>query len=65
MAKSLGLEVIAEGVECEAQERALLDLGCELGQGFYYDEALPPGLLARRFPGGMAGFTWPNRPAAP
>lgn len=38
---SLGLEVVAEGIEQDAQEAALLELGCETGQGFLYSPALP------------------------
>jgi diguanylate cyclase (GGDEF)-like protein len=34
LAKSLGLEVIAEGIEHESQLQRLVDLGCNLGQGF-------------------------------
>ena len=36
MAHALGLEVIAEGVETEAQQSALLDLGCDAVQGFLF-----------------------------
>jgi EAL domain-containing protein (putative c-di-GMP-specific phosphodiesterase class I) len=36
MAQSLGLAVVAEGVETEHQLDALRDLGCELAQGFYF-----------------------------
>jgi EAL domain-containing protein (putative c-di-GMP-specific phosphodiesterase class I) len=35
LARTLGLEVIAEGIESPDQLTALRDLGCELGQGFY------------------------------
>ncbi|HEV2924177.1 MAG TPA: EAL domain-containing protein [Solirubrobacteraceae bacterium] len=35
MAHALSVEVIAEGVETEAQLLALRDLGCELAQGFH------------------------------
>ena len=34
LAKLLGLEVVAEGVECDQQITALLELGCSRGQGF-------------------------------
>ena len=36
MAHALGLEVIAEGVETEAQQSALLDLDCDAVQGFLF-----------------------------
>jgi predicted signal transduction protein with EAL and GGDEF domain len=37
----LGLQVIAEGVERQAQRQALLQLGCTLQQGFLYGPARP------------------------
>ena len=36
LAKSFGLDAIAEGIETEEQAAALLELGCELGQGYLY-----------------------------
>jgi EAL domain-containing protein (putative c-di-GMP-specific phosphodiesterase class I) len=33
--------VIAEGIENPALHRALVELGCELGQGFLYDHPRP------------------------
>ncbi|GGL18119.1 hypothetical protein GCM10010844_41220 [Deinococcus radiotolerans] len=36
LGRTLGLQVIAEGVETPAQERLLLALGCEWMQGFLY-----------------------------
>jgi diguanylate cyclase len=41
MAKSLQLEVVAEGVESKEQLEFLRRLGCEIVQGFYYSEPLP------------------------
>ena len=38
LAHELGIEIIAEGVETEGQERFLLSAGCEYGQGFYYSK---------------------------
>lgn len=41
MATSLGLEVIAEGVETEVQRDILLANGCHLYQGYLYAKPLP------------------------
>jgi len=43
LAATLGLEVVAEGVETEAQRLCLLELGCEFGQGFLFAAAQPVG----------------------
>jgi diguanylate cyclase (GGDEF)-like protein/PAS domain S-box-containing protein len=41
MAHNLGLNVIAEGVETQAQATFLLNEGCAEAQGFLYSKALP------------------------
>jgi diguanylate cyclase len=40
LARSLGLEVIAEGIEHESQFQRLIDLGCGQGQGFHMSRPL-------------------------
>jgi len=41
MAHQLGLKVIAEGIETEAQHQQLLAAGCDFGQGYYYAKPMP------------------------
>ena len=36
LAKTLDLQVVAEGIETEAQLSTLRSLGCEFGQGFLF-----------------------------
>ena len=42
LAKSLNLNVIAEGVETEEQKDFLMNNGCENIQGYYYARPMPP-----------------------
>ena len=46
MAKSLGLDVVAEGVENVEQLRFLEDRGCRSFQGYYFSHPLPAGEVA-------------------
>ena len=57
LARELGLQVVAEGIETESQRAELLALNCRLGQGFLFDRALPFDVF-------MAAYTRPL-PASP
>jgi diguanylate cyclase (GGDEF)-like protein/PAS domain S-box-containing protein len=48
IARSLGLGLVAEGIETDAQRRFLLQLGVPVGQGFLFARGLLPGEFARR-----------------
>jgi diguanylate cyclase (GGDEF)-like protein len=50
-ARSSGCEVIAEGVENEAQAEALRTVGVRLGQGYHLGRPAPPELLVSRLAG--------------
>ena len=41
LGKSLGMQVIAEGVETAAQEAYIISEGCHEGQGYFYSKPLP------------------------
>ena len=41
LAKSLELDIIAEGVETESQRQFLLENGCELYQGYLFSRPIP------------------------
>jgi diguanylate cyclase (GGDEF)-like protein len=64
IAKSMGLQTVAEGVENERQLRFLAAEGCELAQGFYVARPMPADRLIeyfgrRRPPGGRIAFLSP------
>lgn len=41
LGQSLGMKVVAEGIETIGQASRLLDLGCDYGQGFLFSKAVP------------------------
>jgi diguanylate cyclase (GGDEF)-like protein/PAS domain S-box-containing protein len=55
--RALGLSVVAEGIETQAQLNMLKSMGCERGQGFLISEAVPALQIEKRLlgePGGDA-----------
>ncbi len=48
LAKAIGVETLAEGVEHKEQVDNLLSLGCEIIQGYYFDKPLPKEIFERR-----------------
>ena len=44
---TLKLHTVAEGVESAEQCAALVDLGCEFGQGYFFAPPLPPSGIDR------------------
>jgi diguanylate cyclase (GGDEF)-like protein/PAS domain S-box-containing protein len=57
LGQSLGLGIIAEGVETAEQANVLSSLGCPLAQGFLFARPVPEGELAASFEGALA---WPT-----
>ncbi len=59
LARNLGLEVVAEGVETAQQAALLAEMGCTLHQGFHYSPAVPADafeIWAQDYAAGHAGL---------
>jgi diguanylate cyclase (GGDEF)-like protein/PAS domain S-box-containing protein len=52
LGRSLGIKVVAEGIETQEQAEQLVHLKCDFGQGFLFSKAVPatrvPALVSRR-----------------
>ena len=57
LAHSMGLSVVAEGVETEAQRSFLIETGCDEMQGFLFSKPLPAAELAERVLGHLQATT--------
>ncbi|HEV7685076.1 MAG TPA: EAL domain-containing protein, partial [Acidimicrobiia bacterium] len=53
LAHSLGLQTVAEGIECAEQGEALRALNCVFGQGYHFARPMPPAALAAILEAGM------------
>jgi len=69
LAKAMNLEVVAEGIETEAQRETLCALGCHYGQGYLFSDSLPQDKIlaytlnhARRYPFKARDLTSPIEP---
>jgi diguanylate cyclase (GGDEF)-like protein/PAS domain S-box-containing protein len=47
LGQSLGIRVVAEGVETAAQASFLQEHGCDLGQGYHFGRPMPAGAIVR------------------
>jgi diguanylate cyclase (GGDEF)-like protein/PAS domain S-box-containing protein len=57
LAHTLGLQAVAEGVETAEQLGRLRELGCDIGQGYYFGRPLPADAMASRL--GLAAVSSP------
>jgi PAS domain S-box-containing protein len=64
LAHNLGLQVIAEGVETEAQLELLKKIGCERGQGYLFSKPADPVTISNLLANNAAEIMFGPRPCA-
>lgn len=57
MSKAVGMRVVAEGIEDERHNQILKDLGCDIGQGFYFGKPVP----SHEVPALIRGERWSSK----
>jgi diguanylate cyclase (GGDEF)-like protein/PAS domain S-box-containing protein len=60
LGSSLGMRVLAEGVETRAQYELLRDTGVDVIQGYYFSRPLPEAALRTQM--AIPGIIWPSEP---
>ena len=55
LARDLGLQTVAEGVETQAELDICRELGCDLIQGFYFHEPMAPNAFYSLLHGNLSG----------
>jgi diguanylate cyclase (GGDEF)-like protein/PAS domain S-box-containing protein len=64
LARSLDIEIVAEGIESEEQTLILQELGCQYGQGFYFSAPLDARSALEMVYSCENSITYPNAVAA-
>ena len=65
LGRSLGIKVVAEGIETQQQSARLVGLECDFGQGFLFSKAVAASrvpALVSRFPPVREASSWPPGP---
>jgi diguanylate cyclase (GGDEF)-like protein len=63
LADALGLQTVAEGIEDGQQARRLAELGCDLGQGYYFSEPVGADEVVRKLRNGLRFEVPAERPS--